>query len=313
MTDQPSTDGITIPPPAMRSVPCNLCGADDVRTIKASSGEGRIVQCRRCGLTYVSPRLAQDPVSQYQSDEYHEKATLATGRPGYTSYASDRPVLSPYFARRAAEIAKIKPGARTLEIGAASGYFLEQARAAGLRPEGIEPSKACQRIIRDDLGLPVVAGSLEEAAIDPGTYDVIALFQTIEHFDDPRAGLQKMARWLKPGGLIVLTTPNRGAWFARLARSRWFEYKPREHLYYFDAKTIAKMLEAVGFERISVRRDPNRYPVGFFYQRLSRYYPFLRPVMKLLDRITPARVKDFGIPIHYGSMKVMAYRAGMVQ
>jgi SAM-dependent methyltransferase len=198
-------------------------------------------------------------------------------------------------------------------VGAASGYFLEQARAHGLRPEAIEPSKACQRIIRDDLHLPVVASSLEEAAIEPGTYDVVALFQTIEHFDDPRGGLQKMARSLKPGGLMVLTTPNRGAWFARLAGSRWFEYKPREHLYYFDAKTIAKVLEAVGFERITVLRDPNRYPVGFFFQRLQRYYPFLRPLIARIERATPDRVKDFGIPVHYGSMKVMAYRAGMVQ
>ena len=92
-------------------------------------------------------------IFQYESDEYHEKSQLATGRPGYTSYSSDYPVLYPYFGRVANEIAKIKPGARILEIGAASGYFLDQARRAGMRPEGIEPSKACQRIIRDELRL----------------------------------------------------------------------------------------------------------------------------------------------------------------
>lgn len=310
------SDQLPKQPPAaapMRSVTCNLCGSDITRTIRESTGEGRIIQCRRCSLAYVSPRLAFNPVTQYEVDEYHEKGVLATGRPGYTSYASDRPVLSPYFARHAAEIAQIKPGARILEVGAASGYFLEQAVAAGLRPEGIEPSRACQRIITEQLRLPVVASSLEDAAIDPGTYDVIALFQTIEHFDDPRGGLQKMARWLKPGGLIVITTPNRRAWFARLAGRRWFEYRPREHLYYFDDRTISRMLEAAGFDRIRVRRDPNRYPIGFFFERVSRYYPFLRPVMGLLSRITPRRIQDFGIPIHYGSIKVMAYRAGITQ
>ncbi len=311
MTDQPLTAGMAVPPPAMRTVPCNLCGSTDARTIRESTGEGRIVQCRRCGLAYVSPRLAHDPRVQYEVDEYHEKSHLATGRPGYTSYASDRPVLYPYFGRRAEEIARIKPAGRILEVGAARGYFLEQARRHGLRPEGIEPSKACQRIIRDDLGLPVVAGSLEEAAVEPATYDAVALFQTIEHFDDPRGGLQKMAKWLKPGGLIMITTPNRGAWFARLAGKRWFEYKPREHLYYFDARTIARMLEAVGFERITVQRDPNRYPVGFLYERLQRYYPRLAPVIRGLERITPERLKAWGIPVHYGSMKVTAYRAGL--
>jgi SAM-dependent methyltransferase len=318
MNEQPSTADVsaadvTPAPPAMRSVPCNLCGNDDVRTIRASTGEGRIVQCRRCGLVYVSPRLAQNPLTQYEGDEYHEKGVLATGRPGYTSYASDRPVLYPYFGRRAEEIARIKPGARLLEVGAASGYFMDQARRQGLRPEGIEPSKACQRIIGDELHLPVVAGSLEEAAIEPSTYDVVAMFQTIEHFDDPRGALLKVARWLKPGGLLVITTPNRHGWFARLAGRRWFEYKPREHLYYFDDTTIARMLEAVGFDRIHVSRDPNRYPVGFFLERFSRYYPFLRPVMALLDRVLPERVKALGVPVHYGSMKVMAYRAGLGQ
>lgn len=313
MTDELSTGGAGIAPAPMRSVPCNLCGANDVRTIRESAGEGRIVQCRRCGLAYVSPRLGHDPRYQYESDEYHEKSQIATGRPGYTSYSSDYPVLYPYFGRVAEEIARIKPGARILEVGAASGYFLDQARKAGLRPEGIEPSKACQRIIRDELRLPVVAGSLEEAAVDPGTYDVIALFQTIEHLDDPRGGLLRMVNWLKPGGLIVITTPNRAGWFARLAGKRWFEYKPREHLYYFDTKTIAKMLESVGFDRIVVQRDPNWYPVSFFLDRLRRYYPMLRPVIGLLDRVLPARLKAMSIPVHYGSMKVMARRAGMIQ
>lgn len=307
MTDRPS------PAFEMRSVPCNLCGSDDTRTIKESTGEGRIVRCRRCSLTYVSPRIAWDPVQQYESDEYHEKGELATGRPGYTSYSSDRPVLSPYFGRIAAEIAKQKPGGRVLEIGAASGFFMEQARNHGLHPWGIEPSHACQRIIRDELGLPVLAGSLEEAAIEPGTFDVVALFQTIEHFDDPLAGLQKMARALKPGGLIVITTPNQAGWFAKVARRRWYEYKPKEHLYYFTPRTLARMLEAAGFEHIEARIDPNRYPIAFLIERVSRYYPVLRPVMRLLDRAIPKSMQArLYVPVHYGSMKVTARRAGMV-
>ena len=311
MVDELPTAGPDVAQPRMRSVSCNLCDADDTRTIRESTGEGRIVRCRRCGLAYVSPRLAIDPRQQYESDEYHEKSELATGRPGYTSYSSDRPVLFPYFGRRAAEIASLKPGGRLLEIGAASGYFLEQARNHGLRPEGIEPSRACQRAIRDELHLPVVAGSIEEAAIDPRTYDVVALFQTIEHFDDPRGAVLKVARWLKPGGLIVMTTPNRDGWFARLAGRRWFEYKPREHLYYFDSTTIARMLESVGFDRIVVMRDPNHYPVGFIFERLRRYYPLLRPLVGLVERLTPERVKRASIPVHYGSMKVMAFRSGL--
>src|SRR5690606_37712273 len=131
-----------------------------------------------------SPRPRYDPRRQYEGDEYHEKRGqrgLAVRGPGYRSYAADAIVLRPYFERMAREVAHLKPGARLLEVGAARGYFLEAARDEGLRPEAIEPSKACQHWIRDALRLPVVAGSLEEAALDPGTYDVVALFQTIEH------------------------------------------------------------------------------------------------------------------------------------
>ncbi len=305
MSDRPSAEV------EMRSVSCNLCGSDDTRTIRESTGEGRIVRCRRCQLTYVSPRIAWDPVSQYESEEYHEKGELATGRPGYTSYSSDRPVLAPYFARVASRIARVKPGGRVLEVGAASGFFLEQARLHGLDPAGIEPSVACQRIIREELGLPVLAGSLEEAEIEPGTFDAVALFQTIEHFDDPLAGLQKMAKALKPGGIIVITTPNQDGWFARLARTRWFEYKPREHLYYFTPRTLSRMLEAAGFESIRARRDPNRYPIPFLIERVQRYYPPLRPLARLADRLLPASVQErFMVPVHYGSMQLTAHRSG---
>src|SRR3546814_14344768 len=62
----------------------------------------------------------------------------------------------------AGEIARVKPGGTVLEIGAASGFFLEQARAHGLDPAGIELSRACQRIIREELGIPLLSGSLED-------------------------------------------------------------------------------------------------------------------------------------------------------
>ncbi len=310
MTDQPLMAGMDVPSPAMRSVPCNLCGSTDVRTIRESSGEGRIVRCRRCGLAYVSPRLAYDPRTQYEVDAYHERVR-GQGESGYASYAGDRAVLLPYFGRWAQEMAHLRPGGRVLEVGAAAGYFLEQARAHGLRPEAIEPSKSCQRVIRDDLGIPLVAASLEDAAIEPATYDVIALFQTIEHLDDPRRGLQKMARWLKPGGLMVITTPNRAGWPARVLGKRWFEFKPREHLYYFEPRTITRMLEAGGFERISVRRDSNRYPLRFLFDRARQYYPALAPLVRVLERVTPGRVLDRDVPANLGSMRVIAYRAGL--
>ena len=147
-----------------------------------------------------------------------------------------------------------------LEVGSHEGLFLNEARAAGMPVFGIEPNRKAALIARQD-GLDVFCGTLEEFSADR-TYDVIALFHVLEHFEDPRSSLKKIYATLNPGGLLVLEVPNIASYPARKNGKDW-TYINDEHVSYFSPDTIEKLLVSVGFFFGGVkRRDFDEWNVG---------------------------------------------------
>ena len=291
----------------LEAVPCNLCGATDVSTILDVGARGRVVRCRCCGLGYVSPRPAST-LHLYEDEGYFGGDPPGGGGHGYDSYESDLRALEPYFERLAREIAGIRPGGALLEIGCAAGSFLARAREQGFAVSGVEPSPSARRLAEATLGVTVLAPTVEQAEVPPQSFDVVVLLQTIEHLADPKATLSRIRQLLRPGGLLLLTTPNRSSWLSRLTGRRWFEYKPPEHLYYFTGATMRRMLAASGFSQTVVSRDVHRYPPGFVLGRLRRYAPRSAPIVGAVERLLPQALREFVLPVYYGSMKVRAFR-----
>jgi SAM-dependent methyltransferase len=313
--EEPTIDDSVQPdPPAVpfEAVACPVCGdAMNVRVVLDAGPRGRVVRCRRCDLGYVSPRpvstigLYQDPAyfGQTAPDAGEEAGTAA----GYLAYAEDSGLMGPYFARVAHELAERLGQGRLLEIGSANGSFLHAAREAGFEVQGVEPGDSAARVARD-AGLPVRTGTLDDPGIEAGTWDVIVLLQTVEHLPSPEPALGRLFVLLRPGGTLLMTTPNQHSWLARLSGRRWFEYKPPEHLFLFTPRTIAALLARTGFEEIEVARDVHRYPPRWVLRRLARYFPIARPLVALAERLLPGALLDRTLPVYYGSMRVIARR-----
>jgi len=173
--------------------------------------------------------------------------------------------------------------------------------------QGVEPGAGAAEAARRS-GVPVITGTLDDAALEEGAWDVIVLMQTLEHLADPAAELARLFALLRPGGLLVMTTPNQHSWLARLSGRRWFEYKPPEHLFLFTPRTVRALLSRVGFEAIEVGPDVHRYPPRWVLRRLGRYVPPTRPLVGLMERLLPSALLDRTLPVYYGSMRVLARR-----
>lgn len=171
----------------------------------------------------------------------------------------------------------------------------------------MEPGDAAAQVARD-AGLSVITGTLDDASIELGAWDAAVLLQTIEHLPHPEPGLARLLVLLKPGGVLVLTTPNQHSWLARLSGKHWFEYKTPEHLFLFTPRTIAALLSRVGFEQVEVTRDVHRYPARWVLRRLARYVTVTRPLVALAERVLPGALLDQTLPVYYGSMRITARR-----
>ena len=241
--------------PGLEHVRCNLCGADDaetvyearyahghqrdlVQTFRASGDElliDRLVKCRHCDLEYISPRpRGSDIVAAYSEGD----------DPAYVSQVDARERT---FAAALARIEHLQPRkGRLLDVGTAAGAFLAAAKARGWQAEGCEPNRWMAEWGSRHYDVIIRAGELFDQEYPPASFDVVTLWDVVEHTPDPARVVRRIGELLKPGGLLVVNYPDRGSWIARMLGRRW-PFLSSVHLYYFTRATLARMLETYGF------------------------------------------------------------------
>jgi SAM-dependent methyltransferase len=147
---------------------------------------------------------------------------------------------------------RLPPGARVIEVGAGRGGLLAALRAEGYDAVGIEPSPAASRaaIAR---GLPVQPLALEDAVFPPGEADLVVLWHVLEHLEDPGDSLERVQRWIKPDGRLVVAVPNLASVQARIGGDRWFHQDVPRHRTQFTAAGVEALLRRSGFVPRSAR------------------------------------------------------------
>lgn len=202
-------------------------------------------RCRSCGLRYLAPQPDDAALARIYGQHYYDAWGIAA------SESTVRALKIATFRRRLAEL-PIPLAARTrvLDVGCATGYFLEAAQQAGLDPFGVELSEFGAKTSASKVGLGHIHhGELEDANfIDhpSGLFSAIFMSDLLEHVRDPHTTLESARSRLEPGGLLVITLPWTNSLSHRLAGRKWLHYKP-EHLYYFGTRSMELLLEAHGF------------------------------------------------------------------
>jgi 2-polyprenyl-3-methyl-5-hydroxy-6-metoxy-1,4-benzoquinol methylase len=157
---------------------------------------------------------------------------------------------------------------RLLDVGAATGFFVEQARAVGWDAIGLEPSEWAAEFARRELGMEVFTGTLESMHFADQAFDVVTLWEVIEHLPDPMVTLQEIRRILRPGGQLVLSTPDSGSPVARASGRRWLGWrKVPEHLFFFDRSNLDRLLTRAGFVPVRHRYASLTVSAGFALER----------------------------------------------
>jgi 2-polyprenyl-3-methyl-5-hydroxy-6-metoxy-1,4-benzoquinol methylase len=265
-----------------KDIPCNLCGSDQHTPFCAENGLG-LVQCQQCGLVYVNPR--PDPAELYAlygETYFHNNDS---GVVGYSNYIKDEANIRRTSAKRLRLLERyIQPG-RMLDVGCAVGFFIDEARKRGWQVEGMDVSAFAIDYASEHFGLDVRNGTLTDLEFETGAYDLVTLWDVIEHVPDPKAYIQRTAELLRSGGVISLATPDVDSIPAKLAGRRWVGYKlSEEHIYYFSIKTLSHMLEEAGFEVLDVRHVGKFVTLRLFVDRLGMYFPWLAKMLAWGER-----------------------------
>lgn len=254
----------------VEEVPCYLCGSDDADVLVVDP-PFKVRRCKRCTLGYTSPRCRGTQLEEVYSDGYFENTDSEAL--GYSSYTRDVDAYVRTFRRKVPLISCHAAGPRLLDIGCAAGAFLVAMREKGYEPHGLELAPAMVRHAREHFGLHEVhQGTLATAPFPKASFDVITMFDVLEHVPDPVGVLQQAREFLRPGGILVLQTQDLTSWLPRVVGSRWHHFKQVEHIFHFNPRTIAEVLTRAGFRiRRRSRETAGKYfAIGDLLERVHR-------------------------------------------
>jgi len=246
-------------------VRCTVCGAESPRPIHRKQ-DVEILRCRDCGLAFWTPPAG------FRAQDLYDGAYFgnATASHGYDDYAALEGVLRRNFARRLQRMPPPPVGARLLDVGAAYGFAVSEARRLGWDASGLEVSaSAAAAAARLSPGHIVVA-TASSTPFASASFDAVTLWDVIEHLAEPHDSMAEIARVLRPGGRLVLTTGDVGSAVARLSGSRWHLYTIPEHLFFHSRRSLRVLLEAHGFRVVSQRAESSVYTLGYLVERLRK-------------------------------------------
>ncbi|QKE85501.1 bifunctional glycosyltransferase/class I SAM-dependent methyltransferase [Arthrobacter sp. NEB 688] len=243
---------------------CWLCDAPtSTETAFAPAG---YVRCTACGFLFQAHRASAEDEARMYDGEYFEGYDQRTGGRRTEGHYDVATAQRQSEARVRVEFLRgtVSPPARLLEVGAASGYFVAAAAAAGFDAQGVEPSTE-QAEGATARGIPVRSGTLADIAAGGDTFDVLCAWHVLEHLPEPRAALEQMRGLLRPGGVLALELPNIGSVAAQRNTVRWAHLDPGAHVGHYTPRTLASLLGGAGLEverveTFSIRRFSRTLP-----------------------------------------------------
>ena len=199
-----------------------------------------ICRCRSCRLVQVGVAVGRHELEQIYGEEYFSSEV-------FHDYVAEREVRVEAGRAAARALAQLVPRGRLLDVGCAAGFFLEAA-SAHYEVTGVELSPFASSYARETLGVRVFTGDVADGMLDGERFDVVTAWNTIEHMADPLAAFAAIARVMRPGALLALSTGDASGPLARLGLSNWNLMAPPYHLFFFSPKTIDLLLAKAGFE-----------------------------------------------------------------
>jgi SAM-dependent methyltransferase len=266
-------------------------------------------RCTSCELVFSSRPPGGDKLEALYSAEY-----FTEGGAGYPDYIADERTHRRQARTYLKRIAKLGVSAGALlDIGCAAGFFLDEARRNGWRVQGCELSAYAHAHASRNLGLDVArAGFLDPTfAPRPQSFDVITLFNVLEHIPDPTGVADKLFTLLRPGGHLVVETWDPNSWLARLLGSRWPTYAPPTVLYCFTKRTLGRLFEPGRWTPISYRPSMKWISLDHGLSLLeyeAEHTPAVRVLKPIMSAVRRSFLGGLDVPYCLGDLAVASFR-----
>ena len=242
----------------LEHIDCPICERDETELL-FNKDSLSVVACKTCRLRYVNPRVDRQTLEEGYSEAYYPPDKVERIRTDSMEWLQ--------MSERLTELEKQHHGkGRLLDVGCGIGTFLHLARERGWESYGVDPSKSGSDFAQEVHKLDVQCGDLFDADFPSAHFDAITLYHVLEHISELNPFLSELRRILKPAGsekkasTLVIEVPNGEGLQSRLQKADWPYVHPHDHLYYFSAHSLPKLLRKHGFRNITLGKPKRVSP-----------------------------------------------------
>ena len=282
---------------------CLVCGDDQRRMFEYQQHQYH--RCASCGLVSTYPLPDAAAIESHYADNFQhgnyqmlrEQATAYSGV--YRQFAD---ALERAFTAHGRSLA----GAAILDVGCFTGGLLVELQRRGAEVFGLELQKEAVEIANERLPGRVFQADVHGNDFPELELDAVTLTGVVEHVLAPPRMIRRAAGLLKPGGFLLLQTPDSSSLPARLLGRFWPPYAPVEHIHLFSRASLKTLLEQHGFTEISFRQQWKRLPIEYVYNMFRTFGPEFHRLLCPVFRLLPGFVRRLALPFYVGGVVLTA-------
>jgi len=255
----------------------------------------QVVKCNNCSLIYINPQIKPELIFKGYSEGED---------PNFVSQAKGRELTFSKGLKIIEHYTKNKKG-KMLDIGTAGGSFLHVAKNNDWEVYGCEPNKWMCNWGKKNYKINIKPGDVFMQKYKDNFFDVVTLWDVLEHTPDPLKTLKECNRILKPNGLLIVNYPDIGSMLSKIMKAKWI-FLLSVHLFYFTPKTINAILKRSNFSVLKIKPHFQNLALGYLVFRMEAYSKLLHKLGKIFIKIT--KTDNLLIPYWLGQTLVVAQK-----
>ena len=237
-----------------------------------------IQRCLDCGLVFVHPQPSKEEIAKLYSASYFSR-----GNKYAVAWDSRQ---DPNWLNDQCKVQLVKrwcSAGKLLDIGCALGGFLGVAKEHGFTVEGVEIGEYAAEQARSRFQIKVMNGDIYSAKLTPESYDVITMWDVIEHLTDPNLAFEKITTALRPRGYVAFSTGDISSAWARITGKRWQLLTPPQHLYFFSPVSISRLLKQHDLSIREIQHERKWVTLAFvLFKAQESFGRIIKPIATLL-------------------------------